>query len=64
MNTLHNIYEIYTKHSETGERGWGIYWVRAKDKAEVSNFPNFDCILTVNDYAGRGDIYDINGKII
>lgn len=47
-NTTKNIYEIYTKNPETGETGWEIKFVLASPST-IKSFPNFDCIITVND---------------
>ena len=43
-----NIYEIYTKHPETGEGGWDILFVRCHAD-EIESYPLFDCVITVND---------------
>jgi hypothetical protein len=45
-----NIYEIYTKHPETGEGGWTIEFIEAPDRETVATYPLFDCVITVNDY--------------
>lgn len=49
-----NIYEIYTSHPVTGESGWDIKFVRATVEG-IKSFPNFDCIITVNDYPMQSD---------
>lgn len=59
-----NIYEIYTKNPETGESGWDIKWVMAENRQQVSMFPFFDCVITVNDYWGRTDVYNVAGEIV
>ena len=48
METKH-IYEIYTKNPKTGESGWDIKFVLAT-KSTIKLYPNFDCIITVDDY--------------
>ncbi len=57
-----NIYEIYIKNPHTGEGGWEIKWVQAESKEQVSKFPLFDCVISVNDYVG-GKVYNINDII-
>ncbi len=53
-----NIYEIYTKNPATGEGGWKIAWVRTSvDK--ISSFPDFDCVISINDYPMQRDGKDI-----
>jgi hypothetical protein len=48
------IFEIYTKHPETGETGWNIEWVRSTER-EIKSYPDFDVIITRNDFPMQGD---------
>jgi len=48
------IFEIYTKHPTTGESGWEIEWVRSTEK-EIKSYPNFDVVITRNDFPMSGD---------
>ena len=43
-----HLYEIYTKNPYTRETGWDIKWVRSTAD-RIASFPNFDCIITVDD---------------
>ena len=49
---MKHTYEIYTKNPETGETGWDILFVYASAKT-IKQFPNFDCIITVDDVPAR-----------
>ena len=42
---MFNLYEIYTCHPETGERGWDIEFVIALDVDDVATYPFFDCVI-------------------
>ena len=42
---MFNLYEIYTCNPETGERGWDIEFVIAKDRDDAATFPYFDCVI-------------------
>ena len=63
-------FEIYTKHPLTKETGWSIKWVdvphkKAKALETIKTFPDFDCIITTNDYSiNVGDLFEFNGKTI
>lgn len=41
-------YEIYTKCPDTGTLGWDIARVWSTSD-RIEQYPNFDCIITVND---------------
>ena len=43
-----DVFEIYTKHPETGVRGWSIVWVETTCSL-IDTYPNFDRIISVND---------------
>jgi hypothetical protein len=45
---MKHVYEIYTKCPLTGVTGWEIEFVYASED-EIESFPNFDCIITVDD---------------
>jgi len=47
-----NTYEIYTNNPETGESGWDIKHINSTDKL-IRYYPNFDCVITKNDSAGK-----------
>jgi len=49
-----NIYEIYTCNPETGEKSWDIKWVESTPEF-ITRFPDFDCIITTNDFCGGAD---------
>lgn len=49
-----NIYEIYTKDPDTGIGGWEIKWVRSTPQL-IKTFPDFDVVITVNDFPATGD---------
>jgi hypothetical protein len=53
MKSSH-VFEIYTSNPATGETGWDIEWVRAT-RSDIEQYPNFDCIITMNDYPMTGD---------
>lgn len=57
---LYNIYEIYIK---TEDGGSDIRFVKAKDRYEISLFPDFEEVITVNDYFGRQPLYNIKGEL-
>lgn len=42
---MFNLYEIYTRHPETGEEGWEIEFIIAKDRDDASTYPFFDCVV-------------------
>ena len=42
---MYNLYEIYTVHPETGERGWDIEFVIALGVDDVVTYPFFDCVI-------------------
>ena len=52
MTENKRVFEIYTKHPETGERGWSIKQVFAT-KSGIKSFPNFDCVISVGDMNTR-----------
>ena len=58
-NDMTHIYEIYTKNPETGEKGWDIKWVNASED-RIRSFPNFDCVITIDDFPMAGDQKLIN----
>lgn len=41
-------YEIYVKNPDTGERGWDIRLVWSTPDM-IESYPDFDCVITVND---------------
>jgi len=45
---MKHVFEIYTKHPETKERGWEIKFVYATTDG-IKTFPLFDCIITTDD---------------
>lgn len=48
-----NLYEVYVKCPKTGTPGWDIKWIYASSRRELESFPNFDCVISVNDgFAG------------
>ena len=49
-----HLYEIYTKHPDTGETGWDIKWVLST-RDRIKSYPHFDCIITVDDGFIRPD---------
>ncbi len=51
---MKHIFEIYTKNPKTGETGWDVCWVRCTREA-VETFPNFDCIITTDDFPMVGN---------
>lgn len=51
------VYEIYTINPETKEAGWDLLFVRTNK--DIKTFPNFDCIITVNDFPMNGDVDSI-----
>jgi hypothetical protein len=63
-------FEIYTKHPLTKETGWFIKWVDVHEKKEkametIKDFPDFDCIITTNDYSIEPhEIFEFNGKTV
>ena len=57
MKAQKHIYEIYTKNPATGERGWDIKFVLATE-AGIKRYPDFDCIVTVDDYPSFGPASD------
>lgn len=42
---MFNLYEIYTCHPETGERGWDIEFIIALDRDDAATYPFFDCVV-------------------
>lgn len=63
-------FEIYTKHPITKETGWYIKWVDVPQKRSdaietIKSFPDFDCVITTNDYSIAVDeLFEFNGKTI
>ncbi len=63
-------FEIYTKHPITKEYGWNIRWVevpenRAKATETIKSFPDFDCIISINDYSINVDeIFKFDGETV
>ena len=57
-----NTYEVYTKNPITGERGWDIKFVEAENEEQLQQFPNFDCVISVNDFIRGSKLYDCAGK--
>lgn len=42
---MFNIYEIYTKHPVTGERGWDIEFIVAFNTEDANTFPSCDEVI-------------------
>ncbi len=55
-------YEIYVKNPRTGESGWDIHYVKSTDDL-IKCYPEFDCIITKNDTAGKETIDFLDFKL-
>ena len=53
MDNETHVFEIYTSDPVTGTTGWDIVWLRATYD-DVVQYPNFDCIITTDDYPMSG----------
>jgi hypothetical protein len=60
----YDIFEIYTKDPETNESGYDLFFVAIEAGENIESFPNFDEVITKNDYPNFAPLYNINGDRI